>query len=89
MYFWGFHPSVFDLSAEMFDDFVARNYQNIKAEFFIPLIVNDMIHQNKGRVKVLGGGRIWFGVTYKEDKESVAKKIRELIEAGEYPNKLW
>lgn len=89
MNFWGFHPSVFDLSAEMFDDFVVRNHQNIKAEFFIPLIVNGMIQENKGKVKVLGGGHIWFGVTYKEDKEAVSNKIKELIAEGRYPNKLW
>lgn len=89
MNFWGFYPSVFKLTAEMFDAFLIKNYQNIKAEFFIPLIVNDMIHQGKGKVKVLGGGNIWFGVTYKEDKEAVSKKIRELIDAGHYPIRLW
>lgn len=89
MNFWGFHPDVFDLTAEMFDDFVVQNHKNIKAEFFIPLIVNDMIHEKKGKVKVLGGGNVWFGVTYKEDKEAVAKKIRELIAKGQYPQKLW
>ncbi len=89
MNFWGFYPNVFDLAAEMFDDFVERNHQNVKAEFFIPLIVNDMIHTGTGKVKVLGGGRIWFGVTYKEDKEAVAQKIKELVDKGEYPEKLW
>ncbi len=89
MNFWGFHPSVFDLAAEMFDDFVKENYQNIKAEFYIPLVVNEMIHGQKGKVKVLGGGRIWFGVTYREDKERVSQKIKELVSNGEYPIKLW
>lgn len=89
MNFWGFYPSVFGLTAEMFDDFVEKNYKNIKAEFFIPLIVNDMILQGKGKVRVLGGGKIWFGVTYKEDKEAVSKKIKELIDAGQYPARLW
>jgi hypothetical protein len=37
----------------------------------------------------LGGGDIWFGVTYKEDKEDVSAKIKELIAKGEYPQKLW
>jgi hypothetical protein len=73
----------------MFDDFVVQNHKNIKAEFFIPLIVNEMIVEKKGKVKVLGGGNIWFGVTYKEDKEAVAKKIRDLIAEGQYPQKLW
>ncbi len=89
MNFWGFHPTVFDLTAQMFDEFVENNYKNIKAEFFIPLVVNDMIHQDKGKVKVLGGGNIWFGVTYKEDKEAVSQKIKALVDKGEYPQKLW
>ena len=89
MNFWGFHPNMFDLTAEMFDEFVINNHKNIKAEFFIPLIVNDMIHNRKGKVKVLGGGNVWFGVTYKEDKESVSKKIKNLVDKGEYPQKLW
>lgn len=89
MNFWGFYPEIFDLGAEMFDDFIKKNHENVKAEFFIPLIVNEMIHSGKGRVKVLGGGRVWFGVTYKEDKEAVSKKIKELVDKGEYPKKLW
>jgi NDP-sugar pyrophosphorylase family protein len=89
MNFWGFHPTIFDLSAAMFQDFLKNNHQNIKAEFFIPLIGNGMILQNKGKIKVLGGGTIWFGVTYKEDKEAVSNKIKELIKKGQYPEKLW
>lgn len=89
MNFWGFHPNVFDISAVMFDDFVERNHKNIKAEFFIPLIVNGMIQEGKGKVKVLGGGNIWFGVTYKEDKEAVSSKIKQQVDKGLYPEKLW
>jgi NDP-sugar pyrophosphorylase family protein len=89
MNFWGFYPSMFDFSAALFQDFLKNNHQNIKAEFYIPLIVNAMIQQNKGKVKVLGGGNIWFGVTYKEDKEAVSNRIKELIKKGQYPEKLW
>lgn len=89
MNFWGFHPSVFDFSAAMFADFLKNNYQNIKSEFYIPLIVNAMIQQDKGKVKVLGGGKIWFGVTYKEDKDAVSEKIKGLVNKGMYPEKLW
>jgi NDP-sugar pyrophosphorylase family protein len=89
MNFWGFHPTIFDLSATMFQDFLKNNHQNIKAEFFIPLIGNGMIKENKGKIKVLGGGNIWFGVTYKEDKDAVSNKIKELIKKGQYPEKLW
>lgn len=89
MNFWGFHPSVLDLASNMFNEFLKANHQNIKSEFYIPLIANEMIHTNKGKIKVLGGGTIWFGVTYKDDKEEVSNKIKQLVARGEYPEKLW
>ena len=89
MNFWGFYPGIFSLTENMFHTFLQKNHQNLKAEFFIPLIVNEIIHDNKGKVKVLGGGNIWFGVTYKEDKEEVSSKIKALIDKGEYPTNLW
>lgn len=89
MNFWGFQPDIFDLSATLFNDFLANNHTNVKAEFYIPIIVNEMIRQGKGMVKVLGGGNTWFGVTYKEDKEAVSQKIKALIAQGQYPEKLW
>jgi NDP-sugar pyrophosphorylase family protein len=89
MNFWGFRPNVLDLASEMFDQFLKNNNGNLKAEFYVPLIANQMIQSGKGKVKVLGGGTIWFGVTYKEDKEEVSKKIKDLIKKGDYPDKLW
>lgn len=89
MNFWGFHPEVFDFAQRQFHEFLAKNQENLKAEFYIPLFVNDMIKMNTGRIKVLSGGTTWFGVTYKEDKEEVAGKISELIVQGQYPPKLW
>lgn len=89
MNFWGFHPSIMPLTEKLFHEFVKNNRQNPKAEFFIPLVVNDMIKQGLGKVKVIPGGSIWFGVTYKEDKDLVSGKIRELVNRGEYPTKLW
>jgi NDP-sugar pyrophosphorylase family protein len=89
MNFWGFQPSVFTLASSMFTEFLESNAQNLKSEFYIPLIVNETIHNGKGKVKVLGGGNIWFGVTYKEDKEAVSARIQELIDKGDYPSKLW
>jgi NDP-sugar pyrophosphorylase family protein len=89
MNFWGFHPDVFKLAASMFEDFLKEHNQNLKSEFYIPLIVNELIHRGIGKVKVLGGGNIWFGVTYKEDKEEVSARIKSLIDKGDYPQKLW
>ena len=89
MNFWGFKPNMFEFASTLFQEFLKNNHQNIKAEFYIPLIVNALIQQNKGKVKVLEGGNIWFGVTYKEDKEEVSNKIKDLIQKGMYPEKLW
>lgn len=89
MNFWGFHPSFLPIAEEMFIDFLRENHQNPKAEFYIPLAANKMIQQGRGKIKVLGGGNIWFGVTYQEDKEMVSQKIKDLINQGFYPPKLW
>lgn len=89
MNFWGFQPDMFAMAEAMFMDFLKENHQNIKSEFFIPLFVNRMIQEGKGKVKVLGGGDIWFGVTYKEDKDEVSRRIKELIDRGDYPHQLW
>lgn len=89
MNFWGFHPSILPIAEEMFIDFLKDNYENPKAEFFIPIFVNRMINEGKGKVKVTSGGSTWFGVTYQEDKSKVSGKIQELVDKGEYPAKLW
>jgi NDP-sugar pyrophosphorylase family protein len=89
MNFWGFHPAIFKTASRMFLDFLKENHKNSKAEFYIPLFVNRMILENVAKVKVIGGGNVWFGVTYKEDKEEVSRKIREMIATGDYPEKLW
>lgn len=86
---WGFQASIFPLAEEMFKVFVEKNTQNPSAEFYIALLVNEMIRQKKGKIKILSGGRTWFGVTYKEDKEAVSGKIRALVSSGEYPQRLW
>lgn len=89
MNFWGFHPTVFNLIEKFFHEFLKANSKNLKAEFFIPLIGNQMIKEGLGKVKVIEGGDIWFGVTYKEDKEEVSGRINALVNQGVYPKKLW
>jgi NDP-sugar pyrophosphorylase family protein len=89
MNFWGFQPNVFPMIETMFEEFLKENSKNPKAEFFIPIIGNQMIKKGLGKVKIIGGGDIWFGVTYKEDKEEVSQKIKDLVAQGIYPPKLW
>lgn len=89
MNFWGFQPGILDYSMELFQDFLKNNKGNLKSEFYIPIIVNELVKEGKGRVKIISGSNTWFGVTYKEDKEEVSRKIRDLVTSGEYPEKLW
>jgi hypothetical protein len=86
---WGFQAGIFDLSEKMFADFVQNNLNRPTAEFYIALMVSELIGQKLGKVNIIDGGTTWFGVTYKEDKDEVSGKIRALVNAGEYPTALW
>lgn len=89
MNFWGFTPSYFDFLNEKFSRFIPQNTNNLKAEFYIPSVVNDLIEEKRARVKVLHSDASWFGVTYKEDKAGVMENIQNLVASGKYPKKLW
>lgn len=89
MNMWGFTPDYFDYSLEYFKKFLEENSQNIKAEFYIPTVVNQLIHEKKIVCKVLNTPSKWFGVTYAEDKPQSVLKINELIRKGIYPEKLF
>jgi hypothetical protein len=89
MNFWGFYPSVFELASMLFGEFLQASGGSTRSEFYIPIIVNEMIRRQQGKVRVLGGGTTWFGVTYQEDRPLVTARIRELVASGEYPSSLW
>lgn len=89
MNFWGFYPNVFDYIQKLFIKFLRENANNLKAEFFIPTIVDAYITEGKGKVKVIPTSAQWFGVTYKEDAANVKESIQALIEAGVYPKHLF
>ena len=89
MNIWGFKPSVFAVLEEKFTKFLTTEIHKPKSEIYIPSVVFEIIQEGKGTVKVLKADSPWFGVTYQEDKPLVVNKIKQLIEAGEYPRKLW
>ncbi|MFI3262829.1 MAG: nucleotidyltransferase [Rikenellaceae bacterium] len=89
MNMWGFTPDYFDSSNKLFVKFLNENIDNPKAEFFIPLVVNELIQNKEAVVKVLDTSSVWFGVTYANDRADVVSKIAALVEAGEYPNNLF
>lgn len=89
MNFWGFHPAVFSDIEAMWKEFLPANQENLKSEFFIPTIANNLIQAGKAAFEILEGGKTWFGVTYTEDKPGVIEALKELHEKGEYPENLW
>jgi hypothetical protein len=89
MNMFGFTHDYFAASEDYFKTFLADNASNIKAEFYIPLMVDTLVNRGDAVMKVLPTDAVWFGVTYKADKPMVEERIRELIAAGIYPEKLW
>ena len=89
MNMWGFTPEYFDYSEEYFINFAKANEGNLKAEFYIPLLVNDLVNSGTAKLKVLDTPAKWFGVTYAADRQGVVDKIAALVAAGAYPEKLF
>jgi len=89
MNFWGFTPAVFAKTEPLFKAFVEANENDPKAEFFIPLIGDELIKSGEASFKVIPTDAKWFGVTYKEDKPIVQKSISDLVASGAYPENLW
>lgn len=89
MNMWGFTPDYFKYSEDYFVEFLKANSGNLKAEYFIPLMVNKLVNEGTATVKVLDTTSKWFGVTYAADRQSVVDKLQALVDAGEYPAKLF
>ena len=91
MNMFGFTPDFFNYSEDRFIEFLeeAKKSGNLKAEYLIPAVVNDLINEDKITLKVLSCDAKWFGVTYQKDRPHVVAKLNSLIDAGRYPSKLW
>lgn len=89
MNMWGFTPAVFEQIKQRFSSFLDQNINDPKAEYYIPVLVDQLIRAEEARVKVLHCDASWFGITYKEDREVARKAILQKIEQGIYPRKLW
>jgi hypothetical protein len=85
----GFTPSFFGHCRMKFEAFLREQAHDPKAEFYLPLLVNELVAEGKARVKVLPSPASWFGVTYLEDRPLVVENIAALIAAGAYPAQLW
>jgi UTP-glucose-1-phosphate uridylyltransferase len=89
MNLWGFTPDYFAYSEAYFKEFLRANQDDLKKEFFIPLMINELVTTNKARVKVLDTTCESFGRTYAEDRPKVVEQLQTLVNSGEYPDKLF
>lgn len=89
MNMWGFTPDYFEKSEAIFTEFLKKNINELKAEFYIPYAIDCMIRDNTAKTELLSTPSRWFGVTFKEDRPGVVAKFREFADNGTYPSPLY
>ena len=90
MNMWGFHPSIFKYLKEEFEIFLnSLESDDMQSEFLLPNVVDKLVKNKKVSVQVLKTDDKWLGLTYKDDKNLVHEKIKELYKKGIYKNKLF
>ena len=89
MNFFAFGTNFINQCENYFDGFLDKEMNNPKSEFFIPLVVDKVVKNKEGNVKVIPTSAQWFGVTYKEDAPEVKASVDKLVADGEYPVSLW
>ena len=89
MNFWGFMPSIFPVLRTYFEEFLrSEKGKELKSECLLPVMVDDLMRRDELEVSVLHSGDHWFGMTYQQDRETVAAELRRLHEEGAYPESL-
>ena len=86
---WGFTPVLFKYLKDLFVEFLHDEGNELKSEYLIPSVVNDLIKSGREDVHVLRSASSWFGVTYKDDRPFVMGEIQKLIDRGTYPKQLF
>lgn len=91
MNMWGFGSSFIAELDKRFAGFLRENLpvNPLKCEYFLPSVVTELLNENRADVRVLKSEDKWYGVTYHEDKESVAAALKSMRNAGLYPEKVW
>ena len=90
MNLWGFSPTIFEELDLSFKKFLVEHKKDlVKPEYFLPEVINVLLHEKKATVKVLPTLERWFGITYRQDVNALKRKIVEKVDKGVYPKKLW
>ncbi len=89
MNLWGFTPDYFDYSMRDFLNFLKEHGDELKSEFYIPTVVNNLIQSGEASIRVLETPSKWFGVTFAADRQATVDQFRKLVDEGVYPEKLF
>lgn len=91
MNLWGFGQSFLEEAEARFAGWLSENLPKnpLKCEYFLPLVVSELLAEGKATVKLLHSTDKWYGVTYREDKPVVVNAIAQKIADGLYPADLW
>ena len=91
MNLWGFGKSFLDEAEQRFAGWLTEHLAKdpLKCEYFLPLVVTELLEEGKATVKVLNSTDQWYGVTYREDKPVVVAGIAQKTAEGLYPENLW
>lgn len=84
-----FNKDLMDHLKEKFPVWLTQHGNELKSEFLIPTVVNELVHEGKATLELLSTDSVWFGVTYKEDKPGVVKALKELVDQGVYKEGLY
>ncbi len=85
----GFSPVAFKYFREGFHRFIRENAGDLKKEYYLPSVLNKIVHTGAAEVQVIDTHEKWFGVTYKEDKPTARKALQKMVREGIYPEDLW
>lgn len=86
---WAFPAGSLAYFDDKFRAFLAEHGAELKAEFYLPFVVNEMVAAGEADVKVLPTPDKWYGMTYANDKEKVIAAIARMVKEGVYPERLW
>ena len=90
MNMFAFTRDIMDYLEKGYKQFFIDNKDNLKScEYLIPTVVSDLIEDGIATCDVLSTTSVWYGVTYKEDKDFVVSSLKKLVDNGEYPKGIW
>ena len=89
MNLFAFNKDLIEHLRNRFPEWLKVHGNELKSEFLIPSVVDELVQEGKASLKLLSTDSVWFGVTYKEDKPGVVKALKALVDKGEYKEGLY